>query len=357
MDEASEEHLMSVLELLELQARARAIRSQLALENSKKSQELGDKIKKNDANSDGDDAIIIESPKNEEIVITSSDSEKEESESYRSENKNTNKNQRNIGYNEDTNLFEKEKMKQTNTSKKITSTERINNDDMENISNSPSVESGTSKLDYIPDNPEEINKLLNKFHKMKRRKRKSTNDEKHKNENGIMEKKCYKIENFIDLNELKTNLDYESSSNDIESNKQFQNSTFASTSQEIEVKCTEDIQRTIFVDNGNTDGDDGIILTVDPAEMDSINLEPESGKESANNINIIVNELVKPAQMCNQKEVEFTSIERRRTLSNSCEMSDNNLMKVEKNRKENTEDAESIILNVDQSELDSINMD
>lgn len=343
MDEASEEHLMSVLELLELQARARAIRSQLALENSKKSHEHEDKKNKNDANSDADDAIIIESPKNEEIVIASSGSENEDSESYRNGNKNTNKNQGNIGYSEDIDQFQIENLKQTNTSKKITSSERINNDDMENISNSLSEESGTSKLDYIPDNPEEINKLLNKFHKMKRRKPKSTNEEKHKPENCIMEKKSYKVEKIIDLNELKSNFSDESSkpSEEIQIN---------------EIKYTENIERTIFVDNSNTDGDDSIILTVDPAEMDSINLEPESGKESANNIKIIVNELVKPAQMDNQKEIGYTSIEKRRKL-NSSEMNDNNLMEIEKNIKENTEDAESIILNVDQSELDSINMD
>lgn len=75
-----EQNLMSVLELLELQARARAIRSQLALETNKKTQEQK-KNEKNDAKteeSDNDDAIIIESPKNIEIIITSSESENED---------------------------------------------------------------------------------------------------------------------------------------------------------------------------------------------------------------------------------------------------------------------------------------
>lgn len=80
-DKMDEQNLMSVLELLELQARARAIRSQLALENSRKTQEQ----EKNNANvakieeSDNEDAIIIESPKNIEIIITSSESENDDS--------------------------------------------------------------------------------------------------------------------------------------------------------------------------------------------------------------------------------------------------------------------------------------
>ncbi|VEN56820.1 unnamed protein product [Callosobruchus maculatus] len=82
----NEQNLMSVLELLELQARARAIRSQLALENSKKQEERqkAKEIEKkaqndddNDDDDDDDDAVIIELPKNDEIVITSSDSENE----------------------------------------------------------------------------------------------------------------------------------------------------------------------------------------------------------------------------------------------------------------------------------------
>lgn len=69
--------LMSVLELLELQARARAIRSQLALESEKKSDEkdLEPDIKKEESDSD---AVVIESPKRDEIVISSSDSESDE---------------------------------------------------------------------------------------------------------------------------------------------------------------------------------------------------------------------------------------------------------------------------------------
>ncbi|XP_008190353.1 DNA ligase 1 isoform X1 [Tribolium castaneum] len=70
-----EENLMSVLELLELQARARAIRSQLMLEASKKNTQQTPVEEHND--SDNDD-VIIEIPKNEEIVITSSDSETEQ---------------------------------------------------------------------------------------------------------------------------------------------------------------------------------------------------------------------------------------------------------------------------------------
>lgn len=67
--------LMSVLELLELQARARAIRSQLALVESDKKTDMADletEVKKEDSDSD---AVVIESPKLDEIVISSSDSE------------------------------------------------------------------------------------------------------------------------------------------------------------------------------------------------------------------------------------------------------------------------------------------
>lgn len=79
-----EDNLMSVLELLELQARARAIKSQLIIEASKRSQEQpGEIIKEND--SDNDD-VIIESPKNDEIVITSSDSENEDNAGGKDEN-------------------------------------------------------------------------------------------------------------------------------------------------------------------------------------------------------------------------------------------------------------------------------
>ncbi|KAI4459965.1 caspase activity and apoptosis inhibitor 1 [Holotrichia oblita] len=69
--------LMNVLEILELQARARAIRSQLALENINKKRASTENTTKAIDDDDDDHAIIISSPKNEEIVITSSESEDE----------------------------------------------------------------------------------------------------------------------------------------------------------------------------------------------------------------------------------------------------------------------------------------
>lgn len=70
--ETNKDQLMSVLELLELQARARAIRSQLALEHENKTGESSTNTGvKNEHNSDSDDAVIIESPQHKEIVITS----------------------------------------------------------------------------------------------------------------------------------------------------------------------------------------------------------------------------------------------------------------------------------------------
>ncbi|XP_057668783.1 cylicin-1 [Diorhabda carinulata] len=71
----SEKNLMSVLELLELQARARAIRSQLVLESQKAPD--AEKPEGNQEDDDDEDAVIVESPKNIEIVITSSESENE----------------------------------------------------------------------------------------------------------------------------------------------------------------------------------------------------------------------------------------------------------------------------------------
>ncbi|KRT85282.1 hypothetical protein AMK59_645 [Oryctes borbonicus] len=73
--ENESDKLMNVLEILELQARARAIRSQLALESIHKKSgtvEMSQTIEDDD-----DTAVILSSPKNEEIVITSSDSERE----------------------------------------------------------------------------------------------------------------------------------------------------------------------------------------------------------------------------------------------------------------------------------------
>ncbi|XP_023029778.1 uncharacterized protein [Leptinotarsa decemlineata] len=77
-NQMSEQNLMSVLELLELQARARAIRSQLALESTRKAEEAA-KAAADVESSDNEDAVIVESPKNLEIIITSSDSENENS--------------------------------------------------------------------------------------------------------------------------------------------------------------------------------------------------------------------------------------------------------------------------------------
>ncbi|KAF5302473.1 hypothetical protein FQR65_LT08563 [Abscondita terminalis] len=69
--ETEEDKLMNVLELLELQARARAIRSQLAIENENKTTVVeNSKVIKNENESDSD-AVIIDSPQHNEIVITS----------------------------------------------------------------------------------------------------------------------------------------------------------------------------------------------------------------------------------------------------------------------------------------------
>ncbi|XP_017779081.1 PREDICTED: uncharacterized protein LOC108564526 [Nicrophorus vespilloides] len=76
--EGENEKLLSVLELLELQARARAIRSQLAIEAESKS-----RAAEKAANSGSDSDVIVESPKVNEIVISSSESEPDNSKSKR----------------------------------------------------------------------------------------------------------------------------------------------------------------------------------------------------------------------------------------------------------------------------------
>lgn len=77
-NETSEQNLMSVLELLELQARARAIRSQLALESSRKAQEEAKKQVETIVHDNDEDAVIVETQETE-IIISSSDSENEAS--------------------------------------------------------------------------------------------------------------------------------------------------------------------------------------------------------------------------------------------------------------------------------------
>lgn len=74
----NEDNLMSVLELLELQARARAIRSQLMLEaNKKTSNDSSAVLQLDKLESEEDDPVIMEIPTNEEIVIDSSESDEE----------------------------------------------------------------------------------------------------------------------------------------------------------------------------------------------------------------------------------------------------------------------------------------
>lgn len=141
---------MSVLELLELQARARAIRSQLALENSRKAKEKAQEEEKGKTvdSSDVEDAIIIESPKNEEIVITSSDSEVDSP-------KNTEATHNSKSHEINTNNKETLDMSNETCSNKLTNRQ-----------------SKANRADGAMENPEEMNKLLNKLHKLKKQKRK-----------------------------------------------------------------------------------------------------------------------------------------------------------------------------------------
>ncbi|KAL3278672.1 hypothetical protein HHI36_016208 [Cryptolaemus montrouzieri] len=83
----SNKNLMSVLELLELQARARAIKSQLLLENAKTQESISSaKPSIIDEKVGSDDDVIIEATKAEEIVITSSESEDEIKDKEKKEN-------------------------------------------------------------------------------------------------------------------------------------------------------------------------------------------------------------------------------------------------------------------------------
>lgn len=76
---SKETDLMNVLELLELQARARAIRSQLALEAENKKKTPTDTASNANKEDSDPEAVILNSPKQNEIVISSSESDNDTS--------------------------------------------------------------------------------------------------------------------------------------------------------------------------------------------------------------------------------------------------------------------------------------
>lgn len=314
IDAASEEHLMSVLELLELQARARAIRSQLALENNRKAKEKEEgQVKENSGNkSDVEDAIIIESPKNEEIVITSSESETDEV------------NQKN-----------NDKGSEENTDCNIVEDLDSNNKTNETCNNTlGNNKSQASRLDLSTENPDEMNKLLNKLHKLKKQKRK-------------LDRKTGKTNSA----EVNANV----SEKIVESDKSLTNAN-ASTSDALE-------------DQNNSDAEDGIILNVDQAEIDSINSEPENPRlaektpeEPANEIKTNVNsdntakEISCEITNAGKDNVRIDlEISEERKIKND---SQNESSENRSDEKEHiSEEIDGIILNVDQSEMESINLD
>lgn len=389
MDEESEEHLMSVLELLELQARARAIRSQLALENAKKARgkEQEEEKEKIADCSDVEDAIIIESPRNDEIVITSSDSETENSElNNKKINENTsthNKcdNKMIIDIDDDANISYKQLVKTPSTSSntKKDRFETSNNNDAEHIVNSASDPSSSSRLELISENPEDVNKLFNKFHKMKRQKRKLDEQEKINSAKQVRETKCNRKE-LAKLNKLIATIREKRSVK--ESSNQLDVSTYATSELKgFEIVTEEsvvesqnistDSQKTIGEDQHSVDGEDGIILNVDQAEIDSIISESEvqsssseTGKSEATHTGNISDKSNEAMEVTNANNVESRII-----VNQICTVKSENVYIKHIDNQEQcvksitdetnqlTEEADGIILNVEQSELDSVNLD
>lgn len=332
MDEASEEHLMSVLELLELQARARAIRSQLALENSRKTKqkELEEKEKPTD-NSDVDDAIIIESPNNEEIVITSSDSEMETNDVNKISTHSSRSHKKNTGHYVVAELAPSNKRNET-----------VIND----LGNNPSK---TSRIELSIENPEEMNKLFNKLHKLKRQKRKLDHKTSKFNNQGTETGNCMKdvinSEDKISMSE-----------GDLESEMPL-NPGYPSTSK----SCDNDRL------NPNSFDGDGIILNLDQAEIDSIHRLVESSgntqQKLAKPVKTKVKELDDSSKeissqnshtKINSMTSESENFEER--IKNNCLQKE--LFESMSDEKEHiNEEGDGIILNVDQSEMESINLD
>lgn len=363
MDEASEEHLMSVLELLELQARARAIRSQLALENAKKSQEKKQEEEKEKTfnSSDVEDAIIIESPRNDEIVITSSDCETENSVlSSKKVNQEVNTHTKNsnqivIDIDDDINVSQKQLNSISSTSSNTSEANKKN--DIENINSSSDPSS--SKADLMEENPQDLNKLLNKFHKLKKQKRKLDEREMVKPDKRVKERKCKRKE-FKKSNKLNSykQLDISavtsSESNVLETEKSI-----------VENPVSTDSQKSIREDQHSVDDEDGIILNVDQVEIDSINSESKilsspskTSKSEVRHMLNVTNELNETRRVISEENDKCNIVVNQICMENS-DIKINNpehyLKSINNETNLNSEEADGIILNIDQSELDSIN--
>lgn len=308
--ETNDKQLMSVLELLELQARARAIRSQIALENSRKTQEQ--ETEQRVDISDAEDAIIIESPRNEQIIIASSDSECE-----------TNKNESEIHTISNSN-------------------ETAVGGDVEIIVDSPNQSSKSNQSTGLLENPEEINKLLNKLHKIKKLKRKSNN-----HETGKIEKRsrneCGKT------NQIKKDC------------QDFQNDTVSKSTSETD--CDKRIS------TEDEEHNDGIVLNVDQYELDSINLDSTKKLEIViSDTNQVIDKYVDKHK---QGKIIIESVVVEQPTNSSCEgkpdnFTINNEVELKKtqqisnnivDKRTSIDEGDGIILNVDQSELDSVNSD
>lgn len=277
IDDASKEHLMSVLELLELQARARAIRSQLALENNKKNQEK-EKKEKVESSSDIEEAIIIESPVYDEILITSSDSENDHLPSDQPSCSKTH---------------------HTNKQKH-----------MRSLSSSKNADASSSNIEVHLENSEEVNKLLNKIHKIKKQKQKLF-------KNGMRNSES---------KQLKENIQKESESvkNGTES-EQSKNENKSETNKESKTAAAALNKEK---DDQNSKDSDEIVLNVDQAELDSVCFDA-----------------VKSTNIVSQPQIHSNVLIRKASIAEG-----------EKNEADNFEE-DDITLNVEQSEVDLLELE
>lgn len=337
-----QEQLMSVLELLELQARARAIRSQLALESKRKAEgkeQLPETEKTLEISDNDETAVIIEGSNSDEIVISSSDSENDLSESIKLRTNTESKNNKKCNPSKTNNL--ENNLSQNNNS----TSEIICGNDIESGNES----AGKIVSEISSENTEDINKLLNKFQKIKKLKRKSGAHIKNLFENLESQKRRH-TENHVNSELLireKERPEYEN---------QMEKSTSSIHSQECSKESDQTAESfntdlTRVREERNRDEDDVIVISVESAEL---NLDPEhigSSKgviDSPTDIGNILEHFETSNKKINTQIIENSSV---------LELTRRNIQQEHFGEDSNADECDRIILNVDQAEMDSVSLD
>lgn len=354
--ETSEEQLMSVLELLELQARARAIRSQLALESRKKEQEKVEK-KRTENISDVDDAIIIESPRNDEIIITSSDSEKELSATKKNKkilgSKAKNSRPNNVPTDTTKNV-DSEVNPTTSRNWEVNKSDNIANEghDDSDVQIITSSGSGTSKISRS-DNIQEIHKMLNKLHKMKKQKQKSALD-KRKSDNRMNEKRCCRRK-LEKLNRLNTECE---NRNNVEKELSITTRVDVSELNCGEMESVDKLSNTPACES-NIEGNEVEKSTeeIDDVFKSSMTVTMHEDHSTAVDDDSVVNKDQTKFDMVTANLETRNTDNLKSSNDNSCKENQQCNIVENKADEQTIDDGEGIILNVDQSELDSINLD